>query len=82
MTALPPTPLQVLLVAVDQLRAWRLAPGWRPTGPQPALHGLVAQAQFAGDALERHSRLSQASDLVIARLAVIKPVASAFLRFG
>ena len=79
---LPPAPLQMLLVAVDQLRAGRLAPSRCLTGPQPALHSLVPQAEVAGDALERHSSLSQAGDLIIARLAVIKPVASAFLRFG
>jgi len=80
--ALPPAPLQVLFGAVDQLRAGRLAPGRRLAGPQPAFHGLVAQAKLAGDALERQSSLPQAGNLVIACLAVIKPVASAFLRLG
>jgi hypothetical protein len=39
----------------------------------------MSQAKFAGDTLERHARLPQTRDLVIAGLAVIEPVAGKVL---
>src|SRR5512135_279836 len=77
-----PASLQVLLVAVDELRTGWLAIRRRLTRPQPALHSLVAQAQLVSDALERESSLPQPGNLLIARVALLKPVAGALFGSG